>query len=456
MKEIELKICDYLNAKGMINGCLLHKLINYFCSPKSKYKIDKEDLLACLFSLTKERRIDIIVVNSFEIFWRIKSINQYIYLKDGDYFFRDFKKRKYKAINYFKNSDYIFDSRQIHFNKKLEVEETFNYLYDLVRNKKEIKYKMIIYYPDNSKPLNIFGSSKIPFELELHKIKPPINLITKESALFFDLEKQMENISIINAFRSKYMCFYITLIDVIHQKIIKLQENKNKSVKTLKEYIKRFGYYCIQFVKSDWVKLNHSNPYRWETFIQFFRLPFKIINLEFKSLNFHGRTFNTLGKYKFCIYINNESKNVISNLKKIGYIEFEDMNDKYFTAIGLDQEIFLPCPSIEYFYFIYKYIFYFQLFLLLHHSFDYIKNTYSDIRLSQKERMIFEIFYPVINEFFAISKKTVPQILVFKYYTLNPDELEIIYNNLMINHVRFIETKMMKYFLLKHTIHSNY
>ena len=160
MKDIELKIFDYLNAKGMINGCLLHKLINYFCSPKSKYKIDKEDLLACLFSLTKERRIDIIVVNSFEIFWRIKSINQYIYLKDGYYFFRDFKKRKYKAINYFKNSDYIFDSRQIHFNKKLEVEETFNYLYDLVRNKKEIKYKMIIYYPDNSKPLNIFGSSK--------------------------------------------------------------------------------------------------------------------------------------------------------------------------------------------------------------------------------------------------------------------------------------------------------
>ena len=452
MKNIEAQVFDYLNTKGIIKACLLHKLINYLCSPSSKHRIERDDLLACLFRLTRERRIDIIIINSFEIFWKIKPIEQFSYLKDGDYFFRDFRKRKYKTINNFKKSDYIFDSRQLNFKNNFEVEEIFKYLYELIRKKKKIQYKMIIYSNDNSKSLSIFESSKIPFEIKIHKINPPLDLITNEATLFFDLEKQMENIAVIKAFRSKYMCFYITLIDAIHQKIIMLQENNNKSTKSLNEYIKRFGYYCIQFVKSDWVNINHSNPFRWETFFQFFKLPFKILNLEFKSLNFYGRTFNTLAKYRFCIYIKNENKDVISNLKKKGYFEFEDIKDKSFTAIGLDQEIFLPCPSIEYFYFIFKYIFYYQLFLLLHHSFDYIKNYYQDIRISPKEKMLFKIFYPVINELFTISEKKVSEILVFKYYTLNPNELEIIYNNLMINHVRLIETKMMKYFLVKHSI----
>ena len=423
MNKLEVEIFDYLNEKGMIKACLLHKLLNHFCSPRSKFNIERENLFACLFSLTKERRIDIIIVNSYEVFWKIKTINKNAYLKEGEYFFRNFRDRKYKSINSIKNSGYIFDSRQLDFNNKLEVEKIFDKLYEFIRNKKKIKYKMIIYYHDNSNPLNIFESSKIPFEIKSNEIIPPLNLITNNSTLFFDLEKQMENISVIKAFRSKYMCFYITLIDVIHQKIITLQENKNKSTQFLNEYIKRFGYYCIQFVKSDWVDLNHSNPYRWETFFQFFKLPYKILNLEFKSLNFHGRTFNTLGKFKFCIYINNESRDIISNLKNKGYNEFKDFNKRSSTAIGLDLEIFLPCPSIEYFYFIYKYLFYYQLFLLFHHTFDYIKNFYSDIRLSSKEKMLFEIFYPVIDEFFTISNKKVSNILVFKYYILNPHEL---------------------------------
>ena len=52
---------------------------------------------------------------------------------------------------------------------------------------------------------------------------------------------------------------------------------------------------------------------------------------------------------------------------------------------------------------------------------------------------------PLFNvDFERVSNK-----LVFSYYVLDPDELEIIYNRFLVNKTRDIEKYLYKYFLLR-------
>ncbi|MFX1276824.1 MAG: hypothetical protein ACFFBP_18260 [Promethearchaeota archaeon] len=454
MNDINKNILKYLDSKGKIKACLLHKLINHFCSVNSKYRVNKKYLFSCLLSLLSERKIEIIIVEPFDVEWKIDYVRNFTFLKAGRYYVRTFHKFIYPNMENFTNNYYIFDSRGLDFKNKSNREKICNGLLEIIKKNKNIKYKMIIYYPQNSNKLIIHEHLETPFQLSFDAINPPINQIYQGSKLSFKLEKQRSNLSIIKAFRSKYMCFYITLIESIHQVIIKFQEeNRNfeNNSKKLNESIKKFGYYCINYVNSDWVEIKKSNPYRWETFFRLFKFPFKILNLEFKTIRFYGRTFETANRFKFCIFIKKNHQDVISKLKNRGYEELANISEDKFIAIGLEQEICLPCPSIEHFYFIAKYICYFQLFLLFYHSFEYLKDINPKLRLTSKERNIFEIFFPVIDQLFDVSKEYVSKLLVFKYYTLNSDELEIIYNNILVNNVKLIETKMYKYFLIKHS-----
>ena len=124
-------------------------------------------------------------------------------------------------------------------------------------------------------------------------------------------------------------------------------------------------------------------------------------------------------------------------------------------AIGLDHEIYIPCPSIEHFFFVFKYICYYHAFLLFHHSFDYMKKIKPEFRFSRKEESLHEMFYPVMSDLFNIKSGTISKTLVFKYYTLDSRELEIIYNNFMISRIKTVETKLFKYFMLKYSMFKN-
>ncbi len=456
MEEIKIKalILEYLSAKGMIKACLLHKLINFFCSSNSKYTINKSELFSCLLSLVKERKLDIIIVNTLDIYWKISTLKNSTYLNDGEYFRRTFHAWNYSKLDVSSRNEYIFDTRKIDLQNPLDMKESFEWLLEIFKKKKKVKYKTIIFLAQNSNKLIIFEPLDASYKLSINEINPPINVKCHIPKLKFDLEKQLMNISIISAFRKKYMCFYITLIETIHQKIVKIQEeyksNREYSEK-LHEYIKKFGYYCIIFVRSEWVDIKKPNPYRWETFFTLFRLPIKIGDLELKTIHFHGSTFEILARYKFYIIVKNSARYLVTRLKAMGYQIFKDKSDDNFISMGLDQEIYIPSPSIEHFYFVSKYICYFQLFLLFFHSFDYIKENNPHANFTNKEKMLFNLFFPVINGLFHVSKHCISKILVFKYYTFNSDELEVIYNNTLVENIKNIETKMMRYFLIKYS-----
>ena len=131
------------------------------------------------------------------------------------------------------------------------------------------------------------------------------------------------------------------------------------------------------------------------------------------------------------------------------YAEHTNTGDFSWLAIGIDHEIFEVCPSIEYFYFLNKYVFYYHLFYLFYYSFPYIEKTKSSVKFTEKERALYKIFLPVMESMFNIQDQRITKKLIFKYYTYNPDELEIIYNKLLLDNVRDIEKKMFNYFLIR-------
>ena len=210
---------------------------------------------------------------------------------------------------------------------------------------------------------------------------------------------------------------------MIQKAIVNIQEysnNSDRNKEKLKDLIRKFAYNCIMYVKSDWVEIKEPNPYRWETFFKFFNLPFRIINLDFRAIKFHGRTFESLSNFKYCIYIQNKDQNYIKYLKDLGYEEFSDYNQETNVAIGLDLEIFIPCPTIEHFYFLYKYIFYYHLFLLFRHSFTYLLKTHQNIKFSEREQLLYRVFLPVMESLFSIHDDNyITNKLVFNYYSNN-------------------------------------
>lgn len=71
-------------------------------------------------------------------------------------------------------------------------------------------------------------------------------------------------------------------------------------------------------------------------------------------------------------------------------------------------------------------------------------------KFTEKERNLFKRFLPIMDALFGVSEGKPLKKLVFKFYTFDPDELETIYNNLLLENVKEIEKKMFDYFLIKY------
>ena len=452
--ELKKSILEYLVSKGRIRACLLYKLEKKFCKPNSKERIKKVNLISCLFSMMRKRIIHIIIFEPYEIKWEKENLRNLEYLKDGPYYIRKFT---YLENLLFKKSErrgnYIFDSRIINSDDNDKILNIISKLSNLFKKVPELKYKTVIYYPKNSEPLNIYKPFEGNYDLEFPDFKSPSPPVGNFQKIEVNLVDQKSDLNIIQSYRINYMCLYITLIEMIQKTIMEIQEdrdNLDRNRELLQDLTRKFAYNCIMYVKSDWVEIKEPNPYRWETFFQLFNLPFRIINLDFKSIKFHGRTFESLTNFKYCIYIKKRDQNHIKHLKALGYEEFSDYNLEDKVAIGLDLEIFIPCPTIEHFYFLYKYIFYYHLFLLFRHSFTYLLKTHQNIKFSEREQMLYKIFLPIMESLFSIHDDNhITNKLIFNYYTFNPDELEIIYNKFLLNNLKKIETKMYNYFIIR-------
>ena len=450
--ELEARFVEYLTSKGKIRACLLYKLLKRFCSAKSSFRVNKSELISKLASMVKARKIEIIIAEPFDVNWKVTLVNGFKFLNDSKYIIRTFHEWNEPNIGDIPRMEYLFDSRRIDFANAAIVSESLAWLKKVIKKVPRIKYKMMIYLPEESRKLNIYEKLEEAYYLDFASINPPKNLFYSGPKLDIPLEDQKENLKIVLAYRSNYMCLYITLIEAIQEAIVKVQiVNEN----VLKELVRKFAFYCIMFVRSDWVELTKGNPYRWETFFKAFRLPFKILNLEFKTIKFHGRTFETIDRYRYCIFVKNKDIALVQRLKRLGYEEFKEENTKDSVAIGMDHNIYLPCPTIEHFFFVFKYICYYYAFLLFHHSFDYMKEIRPEFRFSRKEELLHEVFYPVMSDLFNIKSGTISKTLVFKYYTLDSRELEIIYNSFMVSRIKNIETKLFKYFMLKYSIFKN-
>lgn len=399
-------------------------------------------------SILKTRKIEIIIAEPFDVDWKLTQVSDFKFLKKGEYLTRTFHEWNDPNISDIPSMEYLFDSRRIDFKNDAIINDSIAWLKMVIKKVPRIKYKMMIYFPEESRKINIYENLEEAYNLDFTSILPPKSLIYDGPKIDIYLDEQKENSKIVQAYRSNYMCLYITLIEAIQEAIVKAQILKED---ILKELVRKFAFYCIMFVKSDWVETTEGNPYRWETFFQAFRLPFKILNLEFKTMKFHGRTFESTDRYRYCIFIKKNELDLIQRLKGLGYEEFKEENTNDMVAIGLDHEIYIPCPSIEHFFFVFKYICYYHAFLLFHHSFDYMKEIRPEFRLSRREESLHEMFYPVMNDLFNIKSSTISKTLVFKYYTLDSRELEIIYNNFMISRIKQVETKLFKYFILKYS-----
>jgi hypothetical protein len=450
--ELEARIVEYLISKGKIRACLLHKLLKRFCSSKSSFKVNKSKLISKLASMVKTRKIEIIITEPFDVNWKVTLVNSFKFLNDGKYITRIFHEWNEPNIGDIPRMDYLFDSRRIDFANAAIVDESLAWLKTVIKKVPRIKYKMMIYLPEESRKLNIYEELEEAYKLDFTSIDPPKNLFYSGPKLDIPLEDQKDNLKIVQAYRSNYMCLYITLIEVIQEAIVKVQDINEDM---LKEFVRKFAFYCIMFVRSDWVELTKGNPYRWETFFKAFKLPFKILNLEFKTIKFHGRTFETTDRYRYCIFIKNKNIALIQRLKRLGYEEFKEENTKNMVAIGMDHDIYIPCPTIEHFFFVFKYICYYHAFLIFHHSFDYMKEIRPEFRFSRKEELLHEVFYPVMSDLFNIKSGAISKTLVFKYYTLDSRELEIIYNSFMVSRIKNVETKLFKYFMLKYSMFRN-
>ena len=399
-------------------------------------------------SILKTRKIEIIIAEPFDVDWKLTQVSDFKFLKKGEYLTRTFHEWNDPNISDIPSMEYLFDSRRIDFKNDAIINDSIAWLKMVIKKVPRIKYKMMIYFPEESRKINIYENLEEAYNLDFTSILPPKSLIYDGPKIDIYLDEQKENSKIVQAYRSNYMCLYITLIEAIQEAIVKAQILKEN---ILKELVRKFAFYCIMFVKSDWVETTEGNPYRWETFFQAFRLPFKILNLEFKTMKFHGRTFESTDRYRYCIFIKKNELDLIQRLKGLGYEEFKEENTKNLVAIGMDHDIYIPCPSIEHFFFVFKYICYYHAFLLFHHSFDYMKEIRPEFRLSRREESLHEMFYPVMNDLFNIKSSTISKTLVFKYYTLDSRELEIIYNNFMISRIKQVETKLFKYFMLKYS-----
>ena len=264
-EKLRSEILRFLDSRGTINAALLYKLENYFCGPKSKFDISWEALLNCLFKLMKERVIDIIIPELFNVKWKRRNLSDLKFLKDGTYFCRTFTNLKSKYLHKYKPNDYYFDSRKIDYDDKALVSELIQHLVLLLRKIRDLNKKIIVFYPVNSNPIDIYEKN---FEIEYYLRSIDFRIEKKEAQdlkLEIPLEEQAESVLIIKAYRNNYMCFYIPLIESILKVIEYLQKKKdsmNNYNDVFNNYSRKFAYQCIEFVRSDYVEIYEPNPYR--------------------------------------------------------------------------------------------------------------------------------------------------------------------------------------------------
>jgi hypothetical protein len=326
------------------------------------------------------------------------------------------------------------------------VKEILPELKKVIQDNDKIKKKIIVYYPKESLPLEIYGkdwSESYDLDDWVNNIHKKNN--NKKPNIQYPLRNQRLDLSIMGKYRNSYMCFYITLIESLQKRIYDLQKSYSEKNETLiKYYTEKFAYYCHIYVYSDWVEIYRPNPLRWETFFKLFNIPIEIITFKFKSLKFYGNVFDAWIKLKVSIPIKKQCDTSIEGFNQNGLKVLSDSNE-YFS-IGLDTDIFLPCPSIEYFYFVAKYIYFYYLFLLFNYTFEYFEKELG-LGFSKKEQDLYQIFTPVLRDLFSMDLNN--NRLIFKYYTYNQSELELIYNKFLLKKIKNIEKKLFKYFLMK-------
>ena len=86
--QLQDRIIDYLKSKGKIRAALLHKLENRFCKKNSIFRVRKGELISCLLLMMKEKKIEIIIPERFQVGWTESYLKNLKYLKDGLYLTR--------------------------------------------------------------------------------------------------------------------------------------------------------------------------------------------------------------------------------------------------------------------------------------------------------------------------------------------------------------------------------
>ncbi len=172
--------------------------------------------------MMKEKKIEIIVPELFEIDWQSRYYNNLKYLQDGYYFSRTFSDLSNGAFQSYGENRYFFDSRQLDFNSKDNCINSENVLGSIIKKIPIIKNKIIVYRSLESIPLNIYekfeGTNIVKF-LDFRTI-PQLN---PDNKIVVPIEKQEADLTVIKTYRTNYMCMYITLIESIHKAIINIQ-----------------------------------------------------------------------------------------------------------------------------------------------------------------------------------------------------------------------------------------
>ncbi|TFF86007.1 MAG: hypothetical protein EU518_00085 [Promethearchaeota archaeon] len=456
-KEIIDYILNYLEHKGKIKAALLHKIENRIFNKNVKFEISKTQLIDILLDLVKEKKVEMIIPKIINTNWNKATLSKLKFLRSGKYYIRQFYEKKVNRIDINENEDsYLFDSRNM-----ISIEKDFiKKLKDLLKKHPTMKRKIIFFKRKSSdsifiyeKDFNLFPLKKAGIIKKSTNI-PRINKIN--NFLEYRLKDQKSDLSVIKSYRKNFMCFYIALIESIQYEIIKNQGRRKKSSeskKILKKNIEKFAFYCDQYVKSDWID-TEPNPLRWESFFNILKIPIEIIEFKFNSIYFFDRTFDCDINLKFGISIPQKRSGLIKILRKKGFELLNKRKNKK-IIIGLDLNLLIPCPSIEYFYFIVKYFFYFNLFLLFSHCFTYIKEKFKIEHLTDKEKDLYKIFSPVMHSLFVLNDNKINKKFIFKYYTLKADELELLYNKFLLKEVKRIEKKLYRYFLFKFSYLTN-
>ncbi|TFF98852.1 MAG: hypothetical protein EU547_00125 [Promethearchaeota archaeon] len=444
-KTIE-KIISYLNSKGKIKAALLSKLTKHFCHNhfKNNFQISEEKLIRLIIKMLKRRVIEIIIPELFSIAWEKKGLRNLEYFKDGMYYIRKYQKDINQLLILNKKS--YFDTRDLDFNNQNLIRNIIINLKKSIKENPKLKKKIIIYYPEGSLSLNIYGNNLKRY-YNLNKWNK--NTLKKnpelKKKLLYPLNKQRFDLSIMGKYRNSYMCFYITLIESLQKKIYDLQKDpKKRDDELIQKYTEKFAYYCQMYVSSDWIEISQSNPLRWETFFKHFDIPIKVLVFKFNSLKFYGNVFDAWIKLKIAIPIKKKYSNLIQFLKKEGLEPLFDSDID--IGMGFNINIFIPSPSIEYFYFISKYIFFYHLFLLFNKTFEYFKSN-KEYNFMETDYNLYKTFSNILKELFFIDENN--KKLIFRFYTYEESELELIYCKFLLKKIKTIEKKLFTYFLMR-------